>query len=542
MERPSTPAPPVGSDGARPETPVNAPQQDDEIVAPESAATVVQQAPSPEVDGVGEEASAAAAAAQQPQQPEVDEVDATGGEEEVERAVAAEEARPSKNRHARKQRGGNSKHGRSRRERNGSSPRDGSGRSRGSRSRRRDDREYGDRWEGGRASYRSSVVKRANELLRRIVGDHAPFSNEDDLQESASSMFVAIFETMMDIRLKQVHREPEFSWQYGENAQSVIDGLSHKLGLGLDHIDSGLIAEGDLDHIGALVEVFLVAAGYDDMDDAGAFVSGEEDELLDDNVEAADEAEIERLRRDHPVEWRSLIALRNQKRRRRDHVPRGAGPVSGIRKKAAERRKRFQTDELRANDHDRRARMRELARQDRNDERDERVRGVRAMRMRNEMRRERESSQKRAKSTEHRLARDLFRKTLKDERARLLRSRQRTRELKVAAEANEAAKLEAVEKFYDDQIGMLSDHIHIEREKAKEWKQSRKTVRCCVAQCSLRPHISSFAATSSPVLPRVHLVDDTHLTLRVSPPSRSPATGRRLASACARCTAPRWAS
>ena len=113
-----------------------------------------------------------------------------------------------------------------------------------------------------------------------------------------------------------------------------------------------------------------------------------------------------------------------------------------------------------------------------NDERDEKVRGVRAMRMRNEMRRERDSAQKRAKSTEHRLARDLFRKTLKEERARLLRSRQRTRELKVAAEANEAAKLEAVEKFYDDQIGMLSEHIHIEREKAKEWKQSRRAVRC----------------------------------------------------------------
>jgi hypothetical protein len=363
----------VGSDGARPETPVNAPLQDGEVDAPESAATVVQQAPSPEVGGVGEEATAAAAA-QQPQQPEVNEVDGAGGEEEeVERAVAEDGARPTDSRRARKQRGESSERGRNRRERSGSARRDGSRRSRGSRSRRRDDREYGDRWEGGRASYRSNVVERANELLRRIVGDHAPFSNEDDLQESASSMFVAIFETMMDCRLKQVHREPEFSWQYGENAQSVIDGLSHKLGYGLDHIDSGLIAEGHLDHIGALVEVFLVAAGYDDVDDVGAGVSGEDDELLDDNVDAADEAEIERLRRDHPVEWRSLIDLRNQTRRRRDHEPRGAGAVSDIRKSAAERRKRFQTEEQRANDHDRRARMRELARQDRNDERDEKV-------------------------------------------------------------------------------------------------------------------------------------------------------------------------
>ena len=115
--------------------------------------------------------------------------------------------------------------------------------------------------QGGRGSYRGAVVSRANELLRRVVGDHAPFSNEGELQESASSMFVAIFETMMECRLKEVHREPEFSRHYRENAQSVIDGLSQKLDMGLDHIDSGLIADGNLDHIGALIDVFLVAAG-----------------------------------------------------------------------------------------------------------------------------------------------------------------------------------------------------------------------------------------------------------------------------------------
>jgi hypothetical protein len=169
--------------------------------------------------------------------------------------------------------------------------------------------------------------------------------------------------------------------------------------------------------------------------------------------------------------------LRNESRRGQREQPRVRGSASGSIRKAAEarlERARFEDDRYVAQD--RRARVRDLARQDRNDERDHKVRDVQAMRMRDEIRRERASTQKRAETTEHRLARDLFRKTLKVERERLLRSRQRTRDLKNAAEEEEAAKLEAVEKFYNDQIGMLTDHIKIEKNKAKEWKQSRKAV------------------------------------------------------------------
>jgi hypothetical protein len=348
----------------------------------------------------------------------------------------------------------------------------------------RDDRDANDEWEDGDISYRSSVVERANELLHRIVGDHEPFANEDDLQESASSMFVAIFETMMGCRLEEVHREPELPWQYSENAQCVIDGLSQKLDRDFDYIDSGLIADGNLDHIGALIEVFLIAAGdgYDDVDNLDGGVSaGEDDDLIDgdDDPGAADAVHLEHLRREHPVEWRHAIKMRRSEGRNREREMRIRGERSHIASKsivtrAEMRYRRLRVDEELYNGRNRRARMHELKRQERNDERDRKVRDIRAMRMRNDIRRERDAGLKRIKSTEQRLARNLFRKTLKEERKRLLRSRQRTRELKSAAEANEAAKLEAVEKFYDDQIGMLSEHIEIEREKAKKWKQSRK--------------------------------------------------------------------
>ena len=527
--------------------------------APESASTVVQQQPQEQE--------------QQPQeQPEVDDVvvgeDAADEnreaelEEELDDAARADDEAPLASEG--RQRKHTSQHGRSRRERPRSrrEGRSSSSRRSGREGRRRRDEgrggggdyrdEYGGDqrgWaQGGRGSYRGAVVSRANELLRRVVGDHAPFSNEGELQESASSMFVAIFETMMECRLKEVHREPEFSRHYRENAQSVIDGLSQKLDMGLDHIDSGLIADGNLDHIGALIDVFLVAAGP-------AGDDGYEDELDGDlDGDAADAEDIARLRRDHPAEWRSLMALRNESRRGQREQPRVRGSASGSIRKAAEarlERARFEDDRYVAQD--RRARVRDLARQDRNDERDHKVRDVQAMRMRDEIRRERASTQKRAETTEHRLARDLFRKTLKVERERLLRSRQRTRDLKNAAEEEEAAKLEAVEKFYNDQIGMLTDHIKIEKNKAKEWKQSRKAVSAVLLSLVLyfctrtldRARLSlSLSLSPSRAPSHTHALLPLTFLLLLLPFSLSPPFSlcRRPASACVRCTAPRWVS
>lgn len=95
-----------------------------------------------------------------------------------------------------------------------------------------------------------------NSLLRE-VGISTKYITLGELQESASSMFVAIFEALYDVRLEGVVRKPTKSSDYVHNAQLVLDALSQSLkGVNVGHITAHGICSGDVVEIQHLVEIF----------------------------------------------------------------------------------------------------------------------------------------------------------------------------------------------------------------------------------------------------------------------------------------------
>ena len=77
----------------------------------------------------------------------------------------------------------------------------------------------------------------------------------DELQKCASSMFVAVIESMLNRRIKNIVRVPKRRFDYVRNAQSVIDVLSVVLQSKLQ-VSAQQISEGHLPSICNLVSVF----------------------------------------------------------------------------------------------------------------------------------------------------------------------------------------------------------------------------------------------------------------------------------------------
>lgn len=100
-------------------------------------------------------------------------------------------------------------------------------------------------------------LERMTNALLREVGISTKYITLGELQESASSMFVAIFEALYDVRLEGVVRKPTKSSDYVHNAQLVLDALSQSLkGVNVSHITSQGICSGDVVEIQHLVEIF----------------------------------------------------------------------------------------------------------------------------------------------------------------------------------------------------------------------------------------------------------------------------------------------
>ena len=57
-----------------------------------------------------------------------------------------------------------------------------------------------------------------------------PIQNFEDLQRTASSMFVGIFEKMFNVDLKHAVRKPSMVAHYIKNAKIVIHGMKHSGG------------------------------------------------------------------------------------------------------------------------------------------------------------------------------------------------------------------------------------------------------------------------------------------------------------------------
>ncbi|OQR87863.1 hypothetical protein THRCLA_10430 [Thraustotheca clavata] len=100
------------------------------------------------------------------------------------------------------------------------------------------------------------VLQETNALLRLTGFGDRIFRALDELVASVSSMSVALFERLFDLRLKGVVREPHSHEDYCNNAQLVIDALAEAvLTEDLSHVNGQLVCDGDLKSIRELVRV-----------------------------------------------------------------------------------------------------------------------------------------------------------------------------------------------------------------------------------------------------------------------------------------------
>jgi len=134
-------------------------------------------------------------------------------------------------------------------------------------------------------SYTQELSK-ANLLLRKTNVLSKPIKSVEELQKCASSMFVAVIESMLNRRIKNIVRVPKRRFDYVRNAQSVIDVLSVVLQSKLQ-VSAQQISEGHLPSICNLVSVFsrtieLIASKRlkipESLLDASLFVSSRQSE------------------------------------------------------------------------------------------------------------------------------------------------------------------------------------------------------------------------------------------------------------------------
>jgi hypothetical protein len=103
----------------------------------------------------------------------------------------------------------------------------------------------------------TTVLANTNSLLS-IVGISAKkVTSIGELTRVASSMFVAVFESLFHVRLEGIIRNPQTKEEYAHNAQRVIDSLSERIQMDLQHITGDLIVRGDIGALSNLVHIFI---------------------------------------------------------------------------------------------------------------------------------------------------------------------------------------------------------------------------------------------------------------------------------------------
>ncbi len=106
------------------------------------------------------------------------------------------------------------------------------------------------------------LLHNINELLSRVNihgrGKHLKSIRRiDELQKSASSMFVAIFEALFHVQLVDIVRHPRSLQDYVANAEAVVDALSLVFNMSLSHIKGKDIGTGDITAIRNLVDILV---------------------------------------------------------------------------------------------------------------------------------------------------------------------------------------------------------------------------------------------------------------------------------------------
>lgn len=103
----------------------------------------------------------------------------------------------------------------------------------------------------------SVLLANTNKLLSAVGISAKKISTTDELSRVASSLIVAVFESLFHQRVDGVIRNPRSKEDYERNAQLIIDSLSDQIQLDLKHITGRSIVSGDLRVLSNLVHILV---------------------------------------------------------------------------------------------------------------------------------------------------------------------------------------------------------------------------------------------------------------------------------------------
>ncbi|KAJ1421709.1 hypothetical protein B484DRAFT_481104 [Ochromonadaceae sp. CCMP2298] len=103
----------------------------------------------------------------------------------------------------------------------------------------------------------SVLLANTNKLLSAVGISAKKIISTDELSRVASSLFVAVFESLFHQKIEGVIRNPQTKDEYERNAQLVVDSLSDQIQLDLKHITGGSIVSGDVRVLSNLVHILV---------------------------------------------------------------------------------------------------------------------------------------------------------------------------------------------------------------------------------------------------------------------------------------------
>lgn len=101
------------------------------------------------------------------------------------------------------------------------------------------------------------LIENTNKLLSATGIVAKKIMSLAELARVASSIFVAIFESVYHTRIEGIIRSPVTKEDYEHNAQLVIDRLSEQINSELTHITGEQIVNGDTIALRNLVNIFM---------------------------------------------------------------------------------------------------------------------------------------------------------------------------------------------------------------------------------------------------------------------------------------------
>ncbi len=103
----------------------------------------------------------------------------------------------------------------------------------------------------------SVLLSNTNKLLSAVGISAKTILSTEELTRVASSMFVAVFESLFHMRIEEVIRNPQLKIDYETNAQLVVDSLSDQIQMDLKHITGQSIVNGDIRSLSNLVHILV---------------------------------------------------------------------------------------------------------------------------------------------------------------------------------------------------------------------------------------------------------------------------------------------